>query len=343
MTNGQRDDIFNFDASKSNPIYSNSNTVQPPGIGVIWCIQYASVFDDDLNIPIMSISVNEKPIAPDENRNVNIDILDYSPDYNNLQLIADDFWYNGEDGVYNSSTAYKINVPGYLYFDHMSNSNYKYTVDSMIYVAKNPNYFNGYYYRNRARTAVFYKDIDGNYSNNARIFIMPGKDTWINVGVASCDPVALMFVPCKFVKSEYSNISPDDYIMPTSFVPPSDDASYTAFKSISRTYNSVGEDQDKVNNFWNKIASGSIYIDNNGNQSTTININTTQPAVTYTQTWNYQQSKSLIVGTTVPLYNLVKMDKFNPFAGDWKDNFDKDNLYEFIGNIPEIVNQKYLD
>ena len=211
------------------------------------------------------------------------------------------------------------------------------------YYAKNHQLLIVYYYRNRARTAIFYQDIDGYYSNNARIFIMPGKDTWINVGVVSNNPVALMFVPCKFVTSEYSNISSEYYFTKTSFVPPDDDASYSTFHSTDRTYNSVADSFNGVNDFWNNIASGSIYIDNNGNQSTTINTNIMQPSVVYTYKWNYQGGNhSLIHGKTVPLYHLVKMKDFNPFAGDWKENFD--DLYNFIGvGTPDIVNQKYLD
>ena len=160
--------------------------------------------------------------------------------------------FGAGSGSYNSSTAYKINVPGYLYFDKLSTSrinDYHTITDSVIYVANNPNYFNGYYYRNRARTAVFYRDIDGYYSNNARTFIMPGKDTWINVGVASNNPVALMFVPCKFVTSEYSNISLNDYVKTRSFVPPSDDKSFGTFSSLENSYYSVAEDKDAVNDF----------------------------------------------------------------------------------------------
>jgi hypothetical protein len=109
-------------------------------------------------------------------------------------------------------------------------------------------------------------------------------------------------------------------------------------------YYSVGTDKNAVKNFWNKIAkSKSIYIDNNGNPSTTINTSISQPSVVYNNTWSYQNGyHSLMAGRTIPLYNLVKMDKFNPFAGDWKDNFDES--YNFKDdNIPDIVNQKDLD
>jgi hypothetical protein len=296
----------------------------------------------------MSISINGVHERPDNNRNVDIKLpktYDYSPDYNNIQLIADDFWYGG-GGAYNSSYAYKINVPGYLYFDKLSQTNgsdYSAIVDSAIYVARNPNYFNGYYYRNRARTAIFYQDIDGYYSNNARIFIMPGKDTWINVGVASSNAVALMFVPCKFVTSEYSKINPEYYFIKKPFVPPSDDASFSTFHSIQNNYYSVGEDKDAVNAFWDNLANGSIYtLDKNGNPTTTINTSIKPPSVVYTNTWNYQDgAHSLIAGKTVPLYYLVKMKDFNPFAGDWKENFN--DSYVFNGYTPDIVNQKDLD
>jgi hypothetical protein len=39
---GKRDDYFGFDASLSNEIYGKSDTVQPPAIKTIWCIQHTS-------------------------------------------------------------------------------------------------------------------------------------------------------------------------------------------------------------------------------------------------------------------------------------------------------------
>jgi hypothetical protein len=54
----KRDDYFGFDASLSNEIYGRSDTVQPPAIKTIWCIQHTSTNTPAICMP----NVNYKKV-----------------------------------------------------------------------------------------------------------------------------------------------------------------------------------------------------------------------------------------------------------------------------------------
>lgn len=205
---GNHDEIINFDASISNSIYGNSNTVQPPGIGVRWFIQVSHPID--LNL-----------LKIDVVRELNDLEFGSMPDFTKMVEMFKFASTNQWSATLND--VFKINVPGYIYITS-SNFNANGSIDS-DFIINVSNAANNFY---TPQSATGYT-VDGYNPNFAKLHttvntdfhgggdtmpfsIVPGKNTWIAfTSISTTGRVYVYFVPTKYITKHFPEIDSTSY------------------------------------------------------------------------------------------------------------------------------------
>jgi hypothetical protein len=192
-----------FDASKSNPIYGNSNTVQPPGIGVRWFIQVSHPID--LNL-----------LKIDVIRELNDLEFGSMPDF--TKMVEMFKLHTGDKWIATLNDVFKINVPGYIYITS-SNYNANSDIDS-DFIINVSNAAENFYTPQKSANynpnfARLHKTVD-NYAygggDSMPFSIIPGKNTWLAfTSWSTTKHVYVYFVPTKYITKHFPEIVPSSY------------------------------------------------------------------------------------------------------------------------------------